>query len=57
MLEEVHPYTNDGFLRPATPQECLGASNEGVYKAANIPLLKSMPVWTWDELVASAKVC
>ena len=57
MLEEVRPYTDDGFLRPATQQECPAGSNEGVYKVTNIPLLKPMPVWTWDELLAFAKIC
>ena len=57
MLEEVRPYTDDGFLRPATQQECPGSFNEWAHKVTNIPLLKYTPVWTWDELLALAKIC
>ena len=56
MIEEVTPYTGGGFLRPATPAECPGASTEGVYKMTDIPLVRSMPVWSWNEMIAFAKV-
>ena len=57
MIQDVVPYTGDGFLRPATPADCWTASSstEGVYKVVNIPLMRSMPVWGFLEMVAFAE--
>ena len=55
MIEEVQPHT--GALRPATAAERTGGTAEGVYKVTNSPLLRSMPLWSWDKLIAFAKVC
>jgi len=57
MIEEVHPYTADGFLRPATAAETWGESPEGVYKVTDVPLLKSMPIWKWVDTLSFAKTC
>jgi hypothetical protein len=57
MIEEVHPYTADGFLRPATAAETWGESPEGVYKVTDVPLLKSMPLWKWGDILSFAKAC
>ena len=55
MIEEVHPYTADGFLRPATAAETWGQSPEGVYKFTDVPLLKSVPIWNWGDILSFAK--
>ena len=56
MIETVTPYTGDGFLRPATAADCSsGASFAGVYKVVDIPLMRSMPVWGFLEMVAFAE--
>ena len=51
------PYTGDGFLRPAVPADAWnpGSSLEGVYKVVDIPLMRSMAVWSHLEMVAFAE--
>ena len=57
MIRTTEPHTGDGFLRPAVPADCWGASTslEGVYKVVNIPRMLSMPVWNFMEMVAFAE--
>ena len=57
MIQAVVSYTGDGFLRPATPADCWtgGSSVEGVCKVVNVPLMRSMPVWGFLEIVAFAE--
>ena len=54
MIQAVVPYTGDGFLCPATPVDCWTASSslEGVYMVVNIPLMRSVPVWGFLEMMA-----
>ena len=57
MIGTVLPYTGDGLLRPAIGADCWwGHSPEGVFKVVDIPLMRSMPVWGFLEMVAFAKV-
>ena len=51
------PYTRYGFLRPAVHSDCWnpGSSLEGVYKVIDIPLMRSMAVWSHMEMVAFAE--
>ena len=54
-IETVHPYTGEGFLRPAARADCwYGSSHEGVFKVTDVPLFRSMPIWSWLEMVAFA---
>ena len=55
MIEEIHPYTGDGFVRPATPAECFGEDHTGVYKVADLPNYCAMPVWSWSNILAFSK--
>jgi len=55
MIEEVHPHTADGFLRPARADECWYGSHVGVYKVADKALLQSMPIWKWGDMLSFAK--
>ena len=56
MIEAVIPYTGDGFLRPAAAADCwVGHSHEGVFKVVDAPLVRSMPVWSFLEMVAFAE--
>ena len=57
MIQAVAPYTGDRFLRSATPADCwtAGSSVEGVYNVVNTPLMRSMPVWGFLEMVAFAE--
>ena len=45
------------FLRPAVQSDCWnpGSSLEGVYKVIDIPLMRSMAVWSHMEMVAFAE--
>ena len=50
------PYMGDGFLRPAVPADAwVGASLESVYKIVNIPLTRSMAVWSHLQTLAFAE--
>ena len=55
MLEEIHPYLGDGFLRPATRAECFGEDATGVYKVVDLRNYTAMPVWSWNNILAFAK--
>ena len=55
MLEEIHPYTGDGFLRPATRSQCFGEDVTGVYKVVDIQNYCAMPVWSWSNILAFSK--
>ena len=56
MLEDVHPHTGDGFLRPLGAHEVMpGKSNTGAFKVTNAPLLMSMPRWSWNDMLSFAK--
>ena len=56
LIETIHTYTGGGFLRPATAADCwYGSSFEGVFKVADVTLFRSMPIWSWLEIVAFAK--
>ena len=56
MIEAVLRYTDDGFLRTATAADgWTGHSHEGVFKVVDVPLMRSMPVWSFLEMVAFAK--
>ena len=50
------PYMGDGFLRPAVQADAwAGAPLEGVYKVIDIPLMRSMAVWSHLEMIAFAE--
>ena len=56
MIEAVAPYTGGGFLRPAMLADCwTGSSCEGVFKVVYVPLMPSMLVWGFLEMVAFAE--
>ena len=57
MIEAVAPCTGNGFLCAATPTDCwtAGASLKGVNNVVNIPLMRSMPVWGFLEMVTFAE--
>ena len=57
VIQTTAPRTGDGFLRPATQADCWAASSalEGLYKVVNVPIMRSMPVWTFMEMVAFAE--
>ena len=55
MMDEIHPYAGDGFLRSATPSECLGGDNTGVYKVVDLQAYRAMPVWPWSSFLAFSK--
>ena len=56
MIEAVLSYTGDGFLRPATAADCwMGHSHEGVFRVVDVPVMCSMFVWSFLEMVAFAK--
>ena len=57
MIQTTVPHTGDGFLRPAVQADCwtANASLEGVHKVVNIPLMRSMPVWNFMEMVTFAE--
>ena len=57
MIWTTVPYTGDSFLRPATRVDCwdASASIKCVYKVADAPLMRSMPVWNFMKMVAFAE--
>ena len=57
MIQTTVPHTGYGFLRPTVQADCCtaNASLEGVYKLVDIPLMRSMAVWSHLEMIAFAE--
>ena len=55
-IQAVSPYLGDSFLRPCAQAEIWKGSKEGVYAVVNKPLLSSMPIFKFEDIISFTKL-